>query len=102
VDSTFLAAVAYDVLGERALAVTATSPFYSAHEQREAKELAERIITPSITACPPTANLLASKTLILNSKDRESMIVASSQLTAPVKLLQTIHANNKVTITGDN
>ncbi|MDP6631862.1 MAG: ATP-dependent sacrificial sulfur transferase LarE [Kiritimatiellia bacterium] len=43
VDSTFLAAVAAEVLGDRALAVTALSPLYSQHEQREAAELAETI-----------------------------------------------------------
>ncbi len=43
VDSTFLAAVTADVLGARALAVTALSPLYSQHEQKEASELAERI-----------------------------------------------------------
>ena len=43
VDSTFLAAVAASELGERALAVTALSPTYARHEQREAEELAARI-----------------------------------------------------------
>jgi uncharacterized protein len=43
VDSTFLAAVAAEVLGDRALAVTALSPLYSQHEQKEASELAETI-----------------------------------------------------------
>jgi len=43
VDSTFLAAVAHEVLGERAIAVTALSPTYPAREQREAGELAGRI-----------------------------------------------------------
>lgn len=43
VDSTYLAAVAQDVLGERALAVTALSPTYPEREQREAAELARRI-----------------------------------------------------------
>lgn len=43
VDSTLLAAVAADVLGDRALAVTALSPLYSQHEQKEAAELAQRI-----------------------------------------------------------
>ncbi len=43
VDSTFLASVAAEVLGDRALAVTALSPLYSQHEQREAAELAEQI-----------------------------------------------------------
>ncbi|MBL7115308.1 MAG: ATP-dependent sacrificial sulfur transferase LarE [Kiritimatiellae bacterium] len=43
VDSTFLAAVAQEELGDRALAVTALSPTYPAHEQSEAVELAVRI-----------------------------------------------------------
>jgi uncharacterized protein len=43
VDSTFLAAVTYGELAGKALAVTATSPLYPEHEQREARELAERI-----------------------------------------------------------
>ena len=43
VDSTFLAAVAYEALGTRALAVTAVSPLYPAHEQQEAAVLAKRI-----------------------------------------------------------
>ncbi len=43
VDSTFLSAVAADVLGDRALAVTAHSPLYPAHEQNEAAGLAAEI-----------------------------------------------------------
>lgn len=43
VDSTFLFAVAAGVLGERALAVTATSETYPERELREANELAARI-----------------------------------------------------------
>lgn len=43
VDSVLLAKVAHDVLGERALAVTADSPSLPRRELREAKELAERI-----------------------------------------------------------
>ncbi len=43
VDSTFLAAVAAQELGDRALAVTAHSPLYPGHEQKEADELALRI-----------------------------------------------------------
>ena len=43
VDSTFLAAVARDVLGERALAVTAVSPSQPPREVREAEELARRL-----------------------------------------------------------
>ncbi|NLG85317.1 MAG: ATP-dependent sacrificial sulfur transferase LarE [Firmicutes bacterium] len=42
VDSTFLAVVAREVLGERALAVTAVSPTYSRRELDEAKEMAAR------------------------------------------------------------
>jgi uncharacterized protein len=43
VDSTFVAAVAADVLGDRALAVTGVSPSIPASEVEEAKELAARI-----------------------------------------------------------
>lgn len=43
VDSTLLAAVAHDVLGDGALAVTADSPSIPRRELREALELAERI-----------------------------------------------------------
>ncbi len=43
VDSTLLFAVAVDVLGNRALAVTATSKTYPERELNEARELAERI-----------------------------------------------------------
>lgn len=43
VDSTFLAKVAYDALGDRALAVTAVSPSLAASELEEARALAERI-----------------------------------------------------------
>jgi len=42
VDSTFLATVAHDVLGERALAVTGVSPAVPQSEVREAEELARR------------------------------------------------------------
>lgn len=43
VDSTLLFAVAAGVLGDRALAVTATSETYPERERREAEELAERL-----------------------------------------------------------
>ena len=43
VDSTFVAAVARDVLGERALAVTGVSPSVPASALEEAKALAQRI-----------------------------------------------------------
>lgn len=43
VDSTFLAAVAVQVLGTRAIAVTALSPTYPEWEQKEAAELAKRL-----------------------------------------------------------
>lgn len=43
VDSTFVAAVAADVLGQRALAVTGVSPSIPASEVGEAKDLAARI-----------------------------------------------------------
>ncbi|WP_227766464.1 ATP-dependent sacrificial sulfur transferase LarE [Zhaonella formicivorans] len=43
VDSTFLAKVAYDVLGDKALAVTAISETFPARELEEAKRLAREI-----------------------------------------------------------
>jgi uncharacterized protein len=43
VDSTYVAAAAYDALGERALAVTGVSPAVPEAEVEEAKELAGRI-----------------------------------------------------------
>lgn len=43
VDSTFLAAFATRVLGDRALAVTALSPTYPEHEQKEAVKLAKKL-----------------------------------------------------------
>ncbi len=42
-DSTLLAAVAVQELGERALAITARSPLYPEHEQKEASELARHM-----------------------------------------------------------
>lgn len=42
VDSTFLAKVSYDVLGNRALAVTVTSPIHAKSELKEAVELAKK------------------------------------------------------------
>jgi len=43
VDSTFVAAVAFDVLGERALAITGVSPSIPPSEVEEAKALAQQI-----------------------------------------------------------
>jgi uncharacterized protein len=43
VDSTFLAAVAAEVLGDRVLAVTALSPTYPQHEQAEAEDIARQL-----------------------------------------------------------
>lgn len=62
VDSTYLAAVAAKELGDRAMAVTATSPAFPERELAEAKELAEslglqhRIIRSNELANPDYAN----------------------------------------------
>ncbi len=62
VDSTFLAAVAHRVLGERALAVTATSPAFPERELKEARDLAgslglrHRLITSNELANPGYAD----------------------------------------------
>ena len=43
VDSSLVAKVCYDVLGDKALAVTARSETYPAYEYEEAKEIAKEI-----------------------------------------------------------
>lgn len=48
VDSTFLIKVAYDTLGEKALAVTATSSIYPKRELEDAKRYAQEIGIPHI------------------------------------------------------
>ncbi len=48
-DSTFLAAVAHEELGDRSIAVTALSPTYPAHEQTEAGEVASSLGIRHIT-----------------------------------------------------
>jgi uncharacterized protein len=49
VDSSFLLKVAYDVLGERAVALTAISPSYPAFELEEARQIAKEIGVRLIT-----------------------------------------------------
>ena len=62
VDSTFLAAIANEVLGSRALAVTATSPSFPVRELEEAVQLAKslglnhRVIQSNELANPDYAN----------------------------------------------
>ncbi|MBU0676847.1 MAG: ATP-dependent sacrificial sulfur transferase LarE [Verrucomicrobia bacterium] len=62
VDSTFLAAVANEVLGDKALIVTATSPAFPERELKEAQELAEglglnhRVVRSNELADPNYAN----------------------------------------------
>ncbi len=48
VDSTFLIKVAYDALGDKALAVTATSSTYPVRELEDAKQYAQEIGIPHI------------------------------------------------------
>ena len=49
VDSSLVAKVCYDVLGDKALAVTARSETYPAYEYEEAKKIAKEIGIPHIT-----------------------------------------------------
>lgn len=49
VDSSLVAKVCYDVLGEKALAVTARSETYPAYEYEEAKKIAKEIGIPHMT-----------------------------------------------------
>ncbi|MCF6158676.1 MAG: ATP-dependent sacrificial sulfur transferase LarE [wastewater metagenome] len=49
VDSSLVAKVCYDILGEKALAVTARSETYPVHEYEEAKRIAKEIGIPHMT-----------------------------------------------------
>ena len=49
VDSSLVAKVCYDVLGDKALAITARSETYPAYEYEEAKKIAKEIGIPHIT-----------------------------------------------------
>lgn len=67
VDSTFVAAIAFDELGDRAVALTATSPSFPERELADAKDLAEeigiehRVIRSNELANPNYANNPASR-----------------------------------------
>ena len=67
VDSTFLAAAAYRVLGEKALAVTASSATLPADERRQAEEFAGRIGIPHRTM---EISELDSPEFVANAADR--------------------------------
>lgn len=67
VDSTFLLRVAHDLLGEKACAITATSPTYPESEFRAARELAELIGARQIVA---ESNELEIPGFAANPKDR--------------------------------
>lgn len=67
VDSTFLAAVAHEVLGNKLLAVTAVSPIYPGRERSEAEELAAELgVTHRLT----TSRALELPDVVSNSQDR--------------------------------
>jgi uncharacterized protein len=67
VDSTFVAAVAYDVLGDRALAVTANSPTLPASELAEARAVAAQI---GIAHRVIETNQLDRAAFVANNPDR--------------------------------
>ncbi len=67
VDSTFLLRVSHDVLGERACAITATSPTYPLSEFREAQRLARAIGARQIVV---DSNELEIPGFAANPKDR--------------------------------
>jgi pyridinium-3,5-biscarboxylic acid mononucleotide sulfurtransferase len=67
VDSTFLLRVAHDLLGDRATAITATSPTYPESEFREAVALAERIGARQLVV---ESNELEIPGFAANPKDR--------------------------------
>ena len=57
VDSTFLLQVAYDVLGDRALAVTAAPPFVPIREQKEASDFCREAGIRQIVIPPEALNI---------------------------------------------
>ena len=67
VDSTFVAAIAFDELGDRAVALTATSPSFPERELADAKDIAEeigmqhRVIRSNELANPDYANNPANR-----------------------------------------
>ncbi|MCM2356869.1 MAG: ATP-dependent sacrificial sulfur transferase LarE [Geobacteraceae bacterium] len=67
VDSTFLLRVAHDLLGERACAITATSPTYPESEFRAAAELARQIGARQVVV---ESNELEIPGFAANPKDR--------------------------------
>ncbi len=67
VDSTFLAKVAYSVLGEKALAVTAVSPSLAASELADAKRLASEIGVRHVLV---DSNELSDPRYLANNADR--------------------------------
>ena len=67
VDSTFLASVASEVLGQRALAVFASSPLYPAHECEDAEALARQFGLRFTTI---ESNGLKNPQFVANSPDR--------------------------------
>jgi uncharacterized protein len=67
VDSTFLASVASEVLGQRALAVLAHSPVYPPHERKEAEALAGKLGFRFATI---ESNALGNPQFVANSPDR--------------------------------
>ena len=67
VDSTFLLRVAHDVLGERACAITATSPTYPESEFRASQELAQSIGARQVVV---ESNELLIPGFSANPKDR--------------------------------
>jgi len=67
VDSTFLASVANEVLGQRAMAVFAQSPIYPPHEREDAEALARKLSFRFITI---ETNELENPQFVANSPDR--------------------------------
>ena len=67
VDSTFLIKVAHDVLGNKAVAATFSSPIFPSHEIEESKELAKEI---GIKHLVLTTSVLSNPRFAANPKDR--------------------------------
>jgi uncharacterized protein len=96
VDSTFLIKVAYDVLGDNALAVTATSATYPKKELKEAKQYAKTIGIPHIVIQSEELNI---KRFTDNPADR--CYYCKKELFRKLRAIATDHQFNTV-IDGSN
>lgn len=93
VDSTFLLKVAHDELGEKVLAITATSEFFPARETQEAKNFCR---AENIRQIFISENILAVENISQNPKNR--CYICKKNLFAKIK---EIAAENKISYVAE-